>query len=109
MITSDSSHSNPPAKRRSSVSSAMLATRVLLGLCLFGPISMASPLGDPAQMQRSVIAGGGQTSQNGDLQLTGSIGQPSIQSSSNGAVRLNSGFWARSESTDSIFDDGFET
>jgi hypothetical protein len=75
-----------------------MKTRLLLGIgVLFLALLMLSSFAlaqSGYQLVASVVAGGGDTLQNGHYSLTGTLGQPEAsQPFSSGAYALTGGFW----------------
>jgi hypothetical protein len=60
-----------------------------------GEAGEASPAqsGGPYEIVKSVIPGGGEKSTNGDTNINGSLGQPTVETSSGGTYTISSGFW----------------
>ena len=79
----------------------MLFALVLLALLLVSSFALAQ---GGYQLVASVVAGGGDTLQNGHYSLTGTIGQPEAgQQFSNGAYALSGGFWHAGSQNKDIF------
>lgn len=80
-----------------------------LVLLLISPLSLAGPSAGSIEIRKSAIVSGGHIASAGSLHLTGSIGQPLVEISSQGALRIHSGFWPDTETSDDLFSDGFES
>ncbi|MEM8962652.1 MAG: hypothetical protein AAGD38_14295 [Acidobacteriota bacterium] len=62
------------------------------------------------EITRSTIDAGGSTERSvGPITVRGTIGQPDVGSSGNGAFSVNGGFWASEGRSGIIFMDGFES
>src|SRR6267143_796503 len=68
------------------------ACLALAGALVFAP-SASLQQGGPYILNPSVIAGGGGTSTNGSTNITGTIGQGILGTSTGGSFSLNAGFW----------------
>lgn len=86
--------------------------RLGIALCALSILSLplfAASRGDPFEIRRSTIDGGGGVSSGGDFRLSGSIAQPDAGQSRGGIYRLQGGFWSGPPPADALFSDGFET
>jgi len=66
---------------------------ILFFTALIAPPVLMQQSGGPYTINPSVISGGGGTSANGTTNLTGTIGQATLGSSSGGTFSLTAGFW----------------
>lgn len=87
-----------------------IVRRVLLLLVLLAPAATLSnppPAGGDYRL-RDATTGSGGTSASATFQVSGTLGQAQVISSSAGELELRGGFWVRSGSTDRVFSSGFE-
>jgi hypothetical protein len=76
---------------------------IVLLIGLFGLFAAALPVlaqtGDDYELEWWTVAGGGDTSEEGDYSLTGAIGQPGTETVTDGEFTLVGGFFATEAAT----------